>query len=599
MATLDEQSAYRVGEPYASGQSETVVTKTATEDVAAPKPRAVFAAHGMGQQVPFSTMDDFAAGICGAAERKGDALSSRTAKTVRVGCTQVQRIELHFDNKPPVHIYEGYWAPLTEGVVGLWDVLRFLIGGAIHRIRSQDRFHRWLFGKPRVFSIPSAHRFALWSALIVILAIVGIGATILTVGIARLTFDGSVTRELVRHLTGVFETLVAVLIAAAVIAAPMIWYIRSRGGSSVSWILWIPAGIAGLAFVLAAVLVFLELLRDLPPPFPAVCNHEAAAWCFNIFDRHILPFLERLDGLLCWVEKHLRKLLVGATIVAMIGLALWTAVQRRKDYDKARQRATGGRIFTLVLLLLSGLFFFLAGCSEETIALVTWVSLLGVTIVLRKFVIQFVGDVAAYVSPHVVDRFFDLRHRVKDAIWSAARAVYALRDETGNFAYDHIFVAGHSLGSVIVYDVLNRLMNDDKLNAKKSDPCCNDVPNEPLDVGGRTRFLLTYGSPLDKTAFIFSMQDEAAGSERDAIAATLQPLIVYERPFEWQNIWSPYDIISGPLEFYDTPKGDTLPNEKNRVDNVPDPDANILFAAHTQYGSGPLLFDTLYDRLWH
>jgi hypothetical protein len=597
MPKPDERSAYQVGDPYASRAPEPRVTPAVAESVPQ-KPLAIFAAHGMGQQVPFSTMDDFARGICGAAERDETELVSRTATTLRVGCTQVQRIELQFENKPPLHIYEGYWAPLTEGVVGLKDVLRFLIGGAIHRIRSPDRLHRWLFGKPRVFPIRSAHRVALWSTLIVILAILGIGATILTVGIARLTFDGHVTKDLVRHLTGVFETLVATLIVAAAIAAPMIWLIRSGGGSKKSWILWIPAVLAGLAFVFGAAVVFLEMLRDLPPPFPAVCDHPPADWCFDIFVRYVKPRLEKLDDVFCWIEGSLRTLLVGATILAMIGLAIWTLVQRREDYDDSRQRATGGRLVTLALLLLTALFFFFTGCSKEAIALITWLSLLGFTVFLRKFVIQYVGDVAAYVSPHVVDRFFDLRYRVKDAVWKAAKAVYALRDDAGNAAYDRVFVAGHSLGSVIVYDVLNRLINEDKLNEnKKSVPCCDGSLNEPLDVSGRTRFLLTYGSPLDKTAFIFSMQDSAAGSERDAIAATLQPLIVHERQFEWRNIWSPYDIISGPIDFYDTPKGDTLPNT-NRVINQVDPDANILLAAHTQYGSGPLLFDTLYAKLW-
>lgn len=592
----DETSEYRVAPPYASGAvEEAVPTKFAAEDDAS-RPRAVFAAHGMGQQVPFSTMDEFAFGLCAAAERKGDELESRTATTIRVGCTQTQRIELQFKGKPAVHVYEGYWAPLTEGVVGLWDVLRFIIGGAINRIRSRARLRRWLFGKPRVFTIPSKHAFALWSALIVILAMVGIGITIVTVGIARLTFDNSVTEELVRHLTGVFESLVAALIISAAIAAPMIWFIRAKGGSKASWMLWIPAAVAGIAFVLAAILVILELLRDLPPPFPAVCVHPAGAWCVDVFEEYLKPFLVRLDDFFCTIEGYLRILLAGAALLAAIGVLIWSVVQSRERPD-ARHRATGGRLMSLVLLLFLALVFFLAGCREEIVALFIWLFLLAVTLLLRRFVIQYVGDVAAYVSPHVVDRFFDLRHRVKDTIWKAAKAVYALRDDAGRLFYPRVYIVGHSLGSVIAYDVLNRLINDDDLSTKKAPPCCDDVPTDPLDVKTRTKLLLTYGSPLDKTAFIFSMQDADAGSERDSIAATLQPLIVSERPFEWRNIWSPNDIISGPLAFYDTPPDDTLPN-KNRVFNEEDPDANILFAAHTQYNRGRLLFDTLYARLW-
>ena len=58
---------------------------------------------------------------------------------------------------------------------------------------------------------------------------------------------------------------------------------------------------------------------------------------------------------------------------------------------------------------------------------------------------------------------------------------------------------GRSLGSVIVYDVLNRLVNEDEAIG------CS------LKVVARTPLLLTFGSPLDRTAFLFAVQRQNTG----------------------------------------------------------------------------------------
>lgn len=70
----------------------------------------------------------------------------------------------------------------------------------------------------------------------------------------------------------------------------------------------------------------------------------------------------------------------------------------------------------------------------------------------------------------------------------------------------------------------------------------------------RTRLLVTFGSPLDMIALIFASQWVRATETREALAASFQPLILdYERfrTIPWVNIWSPADIISGGLGFFD------------------------------------------------
>jgi hypothetical protein len=117
-------------------------------------------------------------------------------------------------------------------------------------------------------------------------------------------------------------------------------------------------------------------------------------------------------------------------------------------------------------------------------------------------------------------------------------------------------------------------------------------------VVARTRALITFGSPLDKTAFIFRMQARTATEwVREQLAASIQPLIVsYEdyRPptFEWINIWSSMDIISGELNYYDDPE--RTPNVPPCVQNKPDPEARTFLKAHVQYWKNHLLRQELY-----
>src|SRR5213080_2751829 len=66
--------------------------------------------------------------------------------------------------------------------------------------------------------------------------------------------------------------------------------------------------------------------------------------------------------------------------------------------------------------------------------------------------------------------------------------------------YSRVVVVGHSLGSVLAYDTLNALINEDQVCAKQR------------GVVSKTRALITFGSPLDKTAFMFRL--DAKGEEQ-------------------------------------------------------------------------------------
>jgi hypothetical protein len=212
-----------------------------------------------------------------------------------------------------------------------------------------------------------------------------------------------------------------------------------------------------------------------------------------------------------------------------------------------------------------------------------WPLLIILSAFIRQVLIQFVGDVAIYVMPYKLDAFNDLRKEIRETVYKVARAVYALKNSAGRHEYDHVILVGHSLGSVIAYDILNRLIHEDRETGNS------------INAVARTPLFLTFGSPLDKTAFIFSIQGHGTSEARESLAASVQPLIQdYKyRPNRWINIYSPWDIISGPLDLYDPLEG----NDPKRVDNRKDPEASTFLAAHTEYWKNKLVARTIYDAL--
>jgi hypothetical protein len=187
--------------------------------------------------------------------------------------------------------------------------------------------------------------------------------------------------------------------------------------------------------------------------------------------------------------------------------------------------------------------------------------------------------------PYRLDAFADLRQEIKECCSKVGRAIYGLKSGSEPF-YDNIILIGHSLGSVISYDMLNQLVREDaEAGVTKT-------------AAERTKLLLTFGSPLDKTAFLFAQQGPADTPARDSLAATLQPLIqdYTYRPPKWINLYSPWDIVSGHLGFYD-PADVTKRDDQKRVLNRVDPAAIIPLIAHTEYWNGDLLISTIADHL--
>jgi hypothetical protein len=217
-----------------------------------------------------------------------------------------------------------------------------------------------------------------------------------------------------------------------------------------------------------------------------------------------------------------------------------------------------------------------------------WPSLLYLSKQLSNIIVEYPGDVAIYVAPNKLDRFNEARQKIKQLALESLMPLYSARcGNTNAPLYSKVALVGHSLGSVIAYDTLNKLLTLDDLL---------DPSNPPIGVAARTCVLETFGSPLDKTAFFFSYQGTESFNIREQLAASVQPLIQdYEkyRRFPWINVYNRNDIICGDLKFYDVIPPAANPKGTHRVDNVHDPDAVMPLIAHVEYWNNLTLWEKL------
>lgn len=211
----------------------------------------------------------------------------------------------------------------------------------------------------------------------------------------------------------------------------------------------------------------------------------------------------------------------------------------------------------------------------------------------RYFVVEFVGDVAIYVSSYKVSAFQEIRDAIQKTVLTVGKQIVAATDpnDATKVLYDSFVFVGHSLGSVVTYDLVNALLVWDAT-------ACNGR----YTFQQRIRTLITFGSPLDKTAFLFRTQISPEHHYRETLAALMQPLILqYDfRTFPWINIHSHLDPVSGELDYYDWPlvtptdiANGPITAGRYFVQNLIDPQARRPILAHTDYWNHTILTDQL------
>ena len=593
--------------------------RAAREEVTAPetgkpaaKTRAVWIVHGMGQQVPFETLDGLAEGIMRVGHAPPKEGFEPRVRTVQIGDQTVQRVELDvFENNSRVelHLYEAYWAPVTEGEVRLREVVSFLLSATFRGLLTVFQpFHRAMFNQFVEKKIPLRAALEIGVALATLLSLIAINAVIVAVGASHYGLAGMSLPETADNWTAL--SALASCLSAVVIAFGLVIFVAelSHPGATPQKL-----GKAAAGFVKS----------------PRMRN------AIENWSRRVITFVG-------WAAFYVTLLAIIAGAVALVLFAIYSGTEISPQdplFPQLQAFAAGlvlaTAIVVLVVLVIKGILqargcqawsaipytpFFLVSSAIFLIAFVgpvliglgwldlagvfailpkglaqpfwVWPLLLAVSWMVRGLMVQYVGDVAAYVSAQKLDRFNTIRQRIKQIAQDSARAVY-LAQQDEEFLYEKIAVVGHSLGSVIAYDTLNGLLNAEKLSLTD------------LKIAERTCLLETFGSPLDKIAFFFSYQGKDTFHIREKLAEVVQPLISsYEefRRFPWINIYSPNDIISGKVEMYDLPlEGQPEPIQElirgRAVQRFSDPDAIVPLAAHVNYWKNTIVWQKLYEEV--
>jgi hypothetical protein len=492
--------------------------------------RAVWVVHGMGQQIPFETLDSLATGLL-------DVLPNPTQikprlRTVKIADQVLQRVELDIDGinkdnagKPlkqyELHLYETYWAPKTEGVAKLSDVVSFLWDGGLRGIlNSMKSFKRAMFGGMATFSVRWLTPFWLCLTLLILVALTAINAVVLAAagaqtGLASLGF----LKAHWPQLTALASCMVAVafsfgaLLFVADLGKPQKLTTPERilmGGLCWFAMACTIANIFGTAalMMVTSQADWIGLGGSGRGTSPAIMRACAA-------NTNSVGLIDRMrNSVVCVFEKlpHAKLQGFSTLIILIAGLLVATAMIIRAVLHSSEKRPQGHWSFLALLaltflvnmaaffgsvLILRGYFHgwtfpgwvhFLANPAW------VWPFLILFSAKVREILVQYVGDVAIYIRPNKLDRFDEVRSKIKEAARSVASALFTAYklepqpEAAPEFQYDKIALVGHSLGSVIAYDTLNRLMLDDWL--------CKGA----LQVAERTATMVTFGSPLNKTA---------------------------------------------------------------------------------------------------
>lgn len=547
---------------------------------------ALVVAHGMGSQVAYETLEAIVQEI-----RKHGYENGHRELPVRVGLadlngTLLARAEMTLSDgnhqEIDLHVYEAYWAPLTEGKVTARDAIWFLFMGGLRGFFGSGKkgeFRRWMFQNWQHFTI---HHFRLLVSFLLAMGVIAslfvMNATIVTLTAKSFVSQSGLLPAVASDLW-TFEWQ-AILYLSIGIGIPM--FLRSRAIRK------------GKTFELSG--LWKSFLRF---------------WVFLAIPTTIWSGARvgvRLATKGAWTLPDL-----GAKLMADVGQFLRGIVA---SFSPGTMHG------------IDGIFASLAGWARSIEAQMTaWLArhnvtsnpslrdlaILGISVGIayggRWFLREYVGDVAVYVSSFAVSKFDELRSEIQATTLKVFQHVYQQESEKSkaqraeqakrgerqseiDFEYREIVVAGHSLGSLIAYDTLNALINL---------PPESLLDGKSLDVPGRTKAFVTFGSPMDKTAFVFRTQRPEDNEVREALAGTKQPMVLdYRfRPKHWVNIYAPDDWISGSLEFYDLPdpRLPVGPDNQKRVVNVADPEGCVPLASHVFYWQSRMLQRVLWSAI--
>lgn len=541
---------------------------------------ALLLIHGMGEQKPFGLTDMFARNLV---DRFRPDSTVKTYHHIEPGDigeppSSFLRLEIEGNRNEGmageneidvVDLHEVYWADKPQGLIKLKEVGKWLWWTSLTPLRrwpqNASLFHNR--GRSRS-SIAGVRRFLSEVTLALVLPVLGVVLLLFALNSAFLTdaYLRSVRKGLMEaHLSG-WTYLLGVVWLFAVVGGLFLIYGGLRTRSAVRYEGTLTESASGRSD--SAGLEANGATEALGPQgrWRWMKNWATSSVVFGIVlligswqvyeqtsVEELVPIVLRLDGesfsRVMWAAVWLT--LTASVFVLLINV-LW------------RLPWKGWRIGVRIFGAIAGLVGVVAVITvlirqwEQPAKLVFWAALIGGVVVLSKFLVASIGDVAIYFDG-IDER--SKHYQTRQSIISAVTRKLAKLLKSDNQV--EVFIAAHSLGSVIAYDAINRLATYRRVALE--DGSESPLSKEDFD---RLHGFYSFGSPLDKVVYLFHKTTESRTPVLSQIHSSLtsfmrrssgRPYGPYEferyapqtpENFRWRNAWSWGDVLGHRLDFY-------------------------------------------------
>jgi hypothetical protein len=195
-----------------------------------------------------------------------------------------------------------------------------------------------------------------------------------------------------------------------------------------------------------------------------------------------------------------------------------------------------------------------------------------------------VGDVVVYNVIDPKHRFYETRKTILDGAVKSLRYLIEKVDEKQSkgddkkLYYESVIVGGHSLGSQVSYDAINRfnlLMNQAKVAHYDNEGKCTLPYRKGRKIESQLRGFFTFGSPLDKIVFFLRENVSDKQYVRQQLISHFHGFKQREYNFpkkilnsnqyteienelkrflddiQWRNYFDNDDYVSGGLDYYE------------------------------------------------
>lgn len=186
-----------------------------------------------------------------------------------------------------------------------------------------------------------------------------------------------------------------------------------------------------------------------------------------------------------------------------------------------------------------------------------------------------IGDVVVYNVSDPKSKFYSVKKKIQEGAVLSLKYLLEKNKDECNPLYETVLVAGHSLGSQLAYDAINRvnlLINQNQIKCYDSN-AVHHYTKKP--ISDQLKGFITFGCPLDKIIFFLrenvpnnqyirqQFLDHFNGFKQRNInfmnnttsnqyyIKASSGLKRHLEDIKWRNYYDDRDYVSGGLDFYD------------------------------------------------